>query len=94
MKLVALTAQQIEQTPHDRWRWQIQREVFRWRNSPDACADCGELIGHYGGDAERDPCRLIPQDVPLEEIRPNCYVVRRHWIGDAIRAACASKGIQ
>lgn len=70
-----------------RWESAIRRELWRWR-LPEPCPACKEWIGHFGGDATRDPCGLIPQGVPLEEVRPNRYVVRRHWIGDAIRAAC------
>jgi hypothetical protein len=42
--------------------------------------------------AEPDRCPSIPQDLPLDQVRPNCFVVRRHWIGDAIRAATTPKG--
>lgn len=62
-----------------------------WGDPPDSepqcCPMCGERIGHFGGSTERDPCGLIPADVPLEEVRPGCYSVHRSWIGDAIRAA-------
>lgn len=81
----------IEQSKADerRARWQnaIRREMFLWRGG-GPCPSCGEWIGHFGGDLQRDPCELIPNGVPMEEVRPNCYVVRRWWIGDAIRAAC------
>ena len=72
-----------------RWRFAIQRERFRWRQ-PTPCTVCGEWVGHFGGSAERDPCACIPEDVPLEEVRVNCFTVRRYWIGDAIREACKS----
>lgn len=70
----------------ERWRHEIRRELFRWHSLPEGCRLCGERIGHFGGDMQRDPCALIPHNVPLEEVRPNCYAVRRHWIGDVIRA--------
>jgi len=31
--------------------------------------------------------------LPHEEVRPGCWVVRRQWIGDAIRAACEKRGV-
>ena len=65
----------------------IRRDLFLWRFEPDGCIECGERIGHWGGSAERPECLRIPLNVPLEEVRPNCFAVRRHWIGDAIRAA-------
>lgn len=83
-----LTEAQIEQAARWRWQFEIRRELGRWGRD-DVCPRCGEVIGHHGGDMQRDPCPVIPQDVPLEEVRPNRYTVRRHWICDAIRAACA-----
>lgn len=66
-----------------------RRDFFRVRLlAGDPCSKCGEIVGHFAGNLERDPCPLIPLDVPLEEIRPNCFAVRRSYIGDAIRAAC------
>ena len=83
-----MTPEQIEEArTSGRWQWAIRRELFRW-SLDEPCPVCGEWIGHFGGDAQRDPCPRIPQDVPLEEVRPNCYTVRRHWVGDAIRAVC------
>ena len=70
-----------------RWQYYIRRELALWRH-PTACPACGEWVGHFGGSAERAPCRHIPLGVPLEEVRPNCYTVQRNWAGDAIRAAC------
>lgn len=76
-----------------RWESEARREFYRWRHWADRpCPHCGELVGHCGGSAEREPCELIPLNVPLDEIRPNCLVVRRIWIGDAIRAACEKRG--
>lgn len=75
-----------------RWRREARREAWRWRVCPDGCPACGERIWHFGGSVDRDPCELIPLNVPLDEVRPNCYAVRRLWIGDAIRAACDAKG--
>lgn len=72
------------------WQSEARRDWYRRRLSDQPCRQCGEWIGHYGGDLERDPCPLIPQDVPLEEMRPNCYAVRRHRMVDAIRHACKS----
>lgn len=72
-----------------RWESAIRRERYRWHNV-GACTVCGEWVGHFGGSTTRDPCACIPDNVPLEEVRPNCYTVLRHWIGDAIRAACTS----
>lgn len=80
------TAEQLR----DRWRWAVKRARWLWART-DKCPRCGEWIGHFGGSAERDPCDLIPLNVPLEEVRPNCFEVRRDWIGDAIRAACDKK---
>lgn len=75
-----------------RWQSAIRRELWRWRVLPDGCPVCGERIGHWGGSDTRAACNVIPVNVPLEEVRPNCYLVRREWIGDAIRAACDKKG--
>lgn len=72
------------------WVEAIEFELVHWEN-PEVCPHCGEWVGHFGGSTDRDPCALIQQDVPLEEIRPNCYAVRRHYIGDAIRAACEQR---
>lgn len=73
-----------------RWRFAIRREQFRWRTG-ERCVFCKEWIGHQGGGVPGIPaCTLIPLGVPLEEVRPNCFTVRRYWIGDAIRAACAT----
>ncbi len=88
------TASPIEGQADNRARWESEarREAWRWRVWRDTpCPACGELIGHFGGSTTREPCELIPKDVPLEEIRPNCYTVRRYWIGDAIRAVCDGK---
>jgi len=63
----------------------IRRELRHW-HMPIACPHCSEWVGH------RSPCPLIPLDVYLEEVRPGCVVVLRHWIGDAIRAACEKRG--
>ncbi len=74
-----------------RWAWEsaVRRDYFRTRLlAGDPCPDCGEIVGHFAGSAERDPCKRIPADVPLEEVRPGCYSVRRLHICDAIRAAC------
>lgn len=74
------------------WRREIDMEMRRWGRNGEQCLACGEWIGHWGGGGvdrfgePRPPCRLIPQDVPLQQVRPNCYTVRRHWIGDAIRS--------
>lgn len=89
--LVLLADPDVAFTGDDMARWQfaIRREKYRWRQ-PVPCHLCGEWVGHFGGSIDRDPCVCIPQDVPLEEVRQNRYTVRRYWIGDAIRAACAS----
>jgi hypothetical protein len=74
-----------------RWRREAQREAWRWaRDEP--CVRCGEWVGHFGGSADRDPCPLIPDNLPLDEVRPNCLTVQRYRIGDAIRAATAKGG--
>ena len=78
----------------DRWRWEARKEAWRWSSNPDGCSKCGQRIGHWGGDATTDPCDLIPTNVPLEEVRPNCYMVRFPTIGDAIREVCDRKGVQ
>ncbi len=70
----------------DLHEWAARRASWRWR-SDGPCHGCGEWIGHFGGSAERDPCRFIPDDVPLVEVRPNCYDVRRMQICWAIRKA-------
>lgn len=77
-----------------RWHSHARREVWRWRMIPDECPACGQRIGHWSGGVPGgpDPCPLIPLNVPLEEVRPNCVTVQRHWIGDAIRAVCDAKG--
>lgn len=76
-----------------RWESAIRRERWRWASS-NPCPECGEWIGHWGGGSERAHCEQIPMNVPLEEVRPNCYTVRRYWIGDAIRAACERRGVE
>lgn len=85
-----LTPEQIEEAARFRWQLAIRRELFRW-GSVGPCTVCNEWIGHFGGDTQRDPCPCIPDDVPLQEVRPNLYTVRRHWIGDAIRAATSKE---
>ena len=75
-----------EEAYRARWSFAIRRERWRWATG-EPCREGGEWVGHFGGSATRDPCSLIPLDVPLEELRPNCLAVRRSWIGDAIRAA-------
>lgn len=79
----------VDDAQRFRWELAIRREKFRW-HQPSPCTVCGEWVGHWGGGVAggREPCACIPLDVPLEEVRPNCYTVRRYWIGDAIRAAC------
>lgn len=76
-----------------RWHKLIERELVHWA-SGKSCRYCGQWVGHWGGGApgEPPPCPMIPMNVPLEEVRPNCLMVRRHWIGDAIRAACEKRG--
>lgn len=69
-----------------RRRLAIRREQQRWAH-PWPCTVCGEWVGHFGGSVDRAPCNCIPLNVPLEEVRPNCFTVRRYWMGDAIRAA-------
>ena len=73
-------------------RWAKARSVYLWRHSENPCRFCGEWVGHWGGpkriDGAADPrpeCPLIPRDVYLEELRPNCFDIRRPRIGDAIR---------
>ena len=75
----------------NRWTFAANRERIRWAQSW-ACTVCGEWVGHWGGSAERAACTCIPLDVPLEEVRPNCFTVVRPRIGDAIRAACDRRG--
>lgn len=80
-----------EDLARERWNWEyeIRRERARWHRAVP-CTVCGEWVGHYGGSTTRDPCSCIPLNVQLDEVRPNCYTVRRYWIGDAIRQACKS----
>lgn len=87
-------AQAKKEAEHEQHlRWAIRRSFFNWR-STGACRFCHEWVGHWGGGprpagdtkpAER--CDLIPDDLWLDELRPNCFDVRRHRIGDAIRHA-------
>lgn len=82
----------MDDAARGRWEFAARRDFYRTRLlAGDPCPTCGEVVGHFGGSADRDPCPFIPADVPLEEIRPNCYAVRRHYIGDAIRAACEQR---
>lgn len=76
-----------------RWKLTIGREMVQWA-SGDRCRYCGQWIGHWGGGVAGGPppCPMIPLNLPLDEVRPNCLMVRRHWIGDAIRAACEKRG--
>lgn len=67
-----------------RWRFAIRVHKFRLRRG-EACSKCGQWVGHWGGDNERDPCPLIPSDVPLREVRPNCYEVRYRRFSDTLR---------
>lgn len=75
----------------DRWQFAIRREYWCWY-SGEPCSKCGEWVGHFGGSVDRDPCPRIPTDVPLEEVRPNCYRVQANWIGDRIRHALDQRG--
>lgn len=89
MSDVEPTPEEIEQARRQRWEFQARRDYFRTRMlAGDPCPDCGEIVGHFAGSTERDPCKRIPADVPLEEVRPGCYSVKRLHICDAIRAAC------
>lgn len=83
----------MDEAAKERWRREIRREMLRW-GSGERCTACGEWVGHWSGggavDAfgeRRPPCPTVPLDIYLQEVRPNCVTVRRHWIGDAIRAA-------
>lgn len=76
-----------EEAYRERWRWAIRRDRLRWATG-EPCHKCGQWVGHFGGSITVDPCSLIPLNVPLEEVRPNCYTVLRQWIGDAIWKAC------
>lgn len=73
-----------------KWESEARRSRFRWRFA-DPCTVCGEWVGHFSGSAERDGCSLIPLNVPLDELRPNCVDVRRLRIADAIRAATSAR---
>lgn len=70
------------------WLREIERELFRWRNL-DECPGCHQRIGHHLDCWILE--RPLANRVPLEQVRPDCYTVRRHWIGDAIRAACEKR---
>lgn len=90
MQLTRMTAEQRAALDADdawvaRWEREAAREAVRWRRY-DTCPQCGERIGHFGGSVERDPCPNIPLNVPLEEVRPGRYAVRRPTLADAIRA--------
>lgn len=81
-----------DETPaqrRQRWVLAVECEARRWRLWPDTCNYCHERIGHLPG------CMMLTSlsaGLPHEEVRPGCFVVRRHWIGDAIRAACEKRG--
>lgn len=82
----------MDDAARGRWEFAARRDFYRTRLlAGDPCPKCGEIVGHFGGSTERDACPLIPSDVPLEEIRPNCYAVRRSHLGDAIRAVCSGR---
>lgn len=74
-----------------RWKLLISREMEHWETGKP-CRYCGEWVGHWSGSADRPPCPMIPLNIPLQTVRPNCSQVYRHWIGDAIRAACEKRG--
>ncbi len=73
------------------WQSAARRDWYQWRLA-DQCFACGEWVGHFGGSVDRDPCPRIPQGLALEEVRPNCYLLRRHRMVDAIRAAVEKRG--
>lgn len=74
---------------HQRWIHASQLEAGRWRRWPDTCNYCGERIGHL---PECMMLTALSAGLPHEEVRPGCFTVRRHWIGDAIWAACEKRG--
>lgn len=81
--------EELEAAGREFHRFAARRAFFVWARG-ERCRVCDEWIGHFGGSVDRDPCSMIPSDVPLEEIRRNCYEVLRPHIGDAIRKACKS----
>lgn len=90
-----MTAERTPEELERHVRRSIRRARWLWSLS-GPCSVCGELIGHWGGplgayqDDPRPRCSMIPPDVWLDEVRPNCFDVRWHRIGDSIRAACKS----
>jgi len=77
-------------TRRERWQQAAEMEARRWHLWPDTCNYCKQRIGHLVD------CMMLTafaEGLPREEVRPGCYTVRRHWIGDAIRAACEKRGM-
>lgn len=83
---------QADESPaqrRQRWVHAAECEARRWGIWPDACNYCQQRIGHL------PECMMLTglsAGLPHEEVRPGCFVVSRHWIGDAIRAACEKRG--
>lgn len=81
-----------DETPEQRrqrWLHAMELEALRWRRWADHCNYCQQRIGHL---PECMMLTALSAGLPHEEVRPGCWVVRRHWIGDAIRAACEKRG--
>jgi hypothetical protein len=87
----AFVEELVKAEAESRLRYELacRRDYYRWQRE-EPCDKCGEWVGHFGGSVDRDPCPLIPQDVPLEEVRENRYAVRRYRMADAVRAAAKS----
>lgn len=82
-------ADETQAARRQRWVHASEMEGRRWARWPDECNYCGQRIGHL---PECMMLTALSAGLPHEEVRPGCFVVRRHWIGDAIRAACEKRG--
>lgn len=77
-------------TKRERWLMAAEQEARRWHLWPDTCNYCKQRIGHL---VDCMMLQAFAQGLPLEEVRPSCFTVRRYWIGDAIRTACEKRGV-
>ncbi|HEU6454933.1 MAG TPA: hypothetical protein VN201_05675 [Roseateles sp.] len=87
------TAEQAAARELAAWQSAARRDWFQWKLSASPCNFCGEWVGHWGGSNDREVCPAIPEGMAIEEVRPNCYLLRRHRMVDAIRHACDARGV-